>query len=197
MFGAVFSKLPNWLTLFRVLVVPFVVLVYYLPNDWLSMPEKNLTATIMFLVAGLTDWLDGWVARHFSLGSAFGEFLDPVADKLLVCSTLIALVHLGRLHALVALVIIGREITISALREWMASIRQHVRVSQLGKYKTTFQFLGIGFLLYSGDFLGIRATIIVNIGQWLIAIAVVLTIVSMFDYLIKSAKILRGNDSAK
>ncbi|MDZ4253139.1 MAG: CDP-diacylglycerol--glycerol-3-phosphate 3-phosphatidyltransferase, partial [Sulfuritalea sp.] len=110
-------NIPNLLTWARILLIPLVVGVYYLP---LTIAEQNLVATAAFLVAAITDWVDGWLARKLNQTSAFGAFLDPVADKFLVCASLLVLVHLNRADVFVALIIIGREIAISSLREWMA-----------------------------------------------------------------------------
>lgn len=191
MFTGIFSKIPNWLTLFRVAIVPLIIAIYYLPDTWLVMPQKNLVATILFVLASITDWLDGFIARHFNMNSPFGEFLDPVADKLLVCSTLIVLVQLGRVSAFIALIIIGREIAISALREWMALLQKRVRVSKMGKVKTTVQLIGIGFLLYYGEAFGIPLLWIIRIGDVLIIIAAIFTIISMIEYLIQAYRTLK------
>lgn len=192
MFRPLFAALPNTLTLLRVMVVPLIIGVFYLPSAF-SEHEKNLIATVLFIFASLTDWLDGWVARQYQLTSSFGAFLDPVADKLLVCSTLIALVEIGRVSALIALIIIGREIAISALREWMAQLRHRVRVSNIGKWKTAVQMLGIGFLLYAQPLWMMSERLILAIGFWLVVIAVVLTIASMFDYLYNAYKVLHDS----
>ena len=124
-------NLPNLLTWLRIILIPLTVGVFYLGGEWLSAHEKNLVATVFFVVAAVTDWLDGWIARRYNQTSAFGAFLDPVADKLMVAAALIVLVQLGRVDALIALIIVGREIAISALREWMAQIgaARHVAVS--------------------------------------------------------------------
>ena len=111
--------IPTLMTLTRIVAIPLIIGLYYLPMD---MAQRNLWATVMFVVFALTDWLDGYLARKLNQSSAFGAFLDPVADKFLVCASLLILVHLGRADVLVALIIIGREIAISALREWMAQI---------------------------------------------------------------------------
>lgn len=193
MFSNALNKIPNWLTLFRVIIVPVILGIYYLPEAWFSMHEKNVLATALFFLASITDWLDGFIARHFEMSSPFGEFLDPVADKLLVCSTLITLVELNRVSAIVALIIIGREIAILALREWMALLQKRVRVSYLGKVKTSVQLLGIGFLLYYGEIYGIPARWIIRMGDVLIYLAVMLTIISMVEYLIQAKKTLETN----
>ena len=176
-------NIPNLLTWFRILLIPLVVAVFYLPENWLPQQEKNLAATVMFAVAALTDWLDGYLARILNQTSAFGAFLDPVADKLMVAAALTVLVQLGRVDALVAFVIIGREITISALREWMAKIgkSKSVAVSLIGKIKTTSQMVAILLLLYQAPILGMVDSL--KIGTLLIYIAAVLTVWSMFYYM--------------
>ena len=135
-----FLTVPTLLTWARIVAIPLIVGVFYLPLD---APTRNLVATVMFVVVALTDWLDGWLARKLNQTSAFGAFLDPVADKFLVCAALLVLVQLDRVNALVALVIIGREIAISALREWMAQIgaSRSVAVHMLGKLKTVTQMV--------------------------------------------------------
>src|SRR3981189_1403244 len=117
-------NVPILLTWLRILTIPLVIGVFYVPEVWLSSGNQNLIATSLFIAAAITDWLDGWLARRLNQTSAFGAFLDPVADKLMVAAALIILVQLGRVDAIIALIIIGREITISALREWMAQIGQ-------------------------------------------------------------------------
>ena len=138
-----FTTIPTIMTWARIFAIPLIVGVFYLPEAAASQAERNLIATVMFVVFALTDWLDGWLARKLNQTSAFGAFLDPVADKFLVCATLLVLVHLQRTDVFVALIIIGREIAISALREWMAKIgaARSVAVHMLGKLKTTFQMV--------------------------------------------------------
>jgi cardiolipin synthase (CMP-forming) len=176
-------NLPNLLTWLRILLIPLIVVVFYLPDDWFSTREANLTATAIFALAALTDWLDGYLARRLSLTSAFGAFLDPVADKLMVAAALIVLVDLDRVSAFIALIIIGREIAISALREWMAAIGagKSVAVSWLGKVKTTAQMIAILLLLLHQPLVPGLDTH--NLGTWLIWLAAVLTLWSMFCYL--------------
>ena len=176
-------NLPNLLTWLRILAIPLFVGIFYLPPAWLSPDNQNLVATLIFAGAAITDWLDGYLARVLNQASEFGAFLDPVADKLMVSAALIVLVYLGRLDAPIALIIIGREITVSALREWMAQIGQSksVAVSFLGKIKTTSQMVAIPLLLYHeriGESFDSQ-----EIGTWLIYIAAVLTLWSMFYYL--------------
>ncbi len=182
-------NLPNLLTWGRVLAIPLLVAVYYLP---LEMSARNQIATGIFLLAAVTDWLDGYLARKLGQMTAFGAFLDPVADKLLVCAALVVLVNLGRVEALVALVIIGREITISALREWMAKIGQStsVAVQGIGKLKTAVQMTAIPLLLLDHGFAGVPVR---QIGQVLIVVAAVLTVWSMFYYLRKAWPHLRDS----
>lgn len=176
-------NLPNLLTWMRILAIPLFVGIFYLPSSWLSPFGQNLIATIIFTGAAITDWLDGYLARTLNQMSAFGAFLDPVADKLMVAAALIVLVHLERLDAPIALIIIGREITVSALREWMAHIgkAKSVAVSFLGKIKTASQMIAIPLLLYHekiGDHFDPQI-----IGTWLIYLAAVLTLWSMIYYL--------------
>ena len=143
-------NLPNLLTWLRIVLIPLFVGIFYFDKSWVSAPNQNLVATVIFTAAAITDWLDGWLARKLNQTSAFGAFLDPVADKLMVAAALIILVQLERVDAIIALIIIGREITISALREWMAQIGEakSVAVSVLGKIKTVSQMLAIPLLLY-------------------------------------------------
>ncbi|WP_395142203.1 CDP-diacylglycerol--glycerol-3-phosphate 3-phosphatidyltransferase [Schlegelella aquatica] len=184
-----FFNLPTLLTWARIVAIPLIVAVFYLP---LEGSTRNLIATVLFVVFALTDWLDGWLARKLNQTSAFGAFLDPVADKFLVCASLLVLVQLDRVNALVALVIIGREIAISALREWMAQIgaSRSVAVHMLGKLKTTTQMIAIPFLLYDGVVLGRVDTRIWGTG--LIYLAAVLTIWSMVYYLQKALPEIRA-----
>ncbi|MBS1188879.1 MAG: CDP-diacylglycerol--glycerol-3-phosphate 3-phosphatidyltransferase [Rhodocyclaceae bacterium] len=175
-------NLPILLTWLRIVAIPLLIAVYYLPGSWLTLPERNLAATLIFIAAALTDWADGYLARRLNQTSAFGAFLDPVADKLMVAAALIILVQLDRADAIVATIIIGREITISALREWMAKIgaSKSVAVSMLGKIKTTAQMMAIPLLLYHAPLFG---TDTMHIGTWLIWIATLLTLWSMGYYL--------------
>jgi len=184
-------NIPNVLTWLRILAIPLVVGVFYLPDAWLNSHEKNQTATFLFVLAAITDWLDGWLARKLNQQSAFGAFLDPVADKLIVAAALIVLVHLGRCHALIALIIIGREITISALREWMAQQgrSKSVAVNALGKIKTIVQMIAIPLLLFHDNFMGLFEA--QWLGDWFIWGAAVLTLVSMFYYLKAAWPMLR------
>ena len=151
-------NIPNLLTWLRILLIPVFVSVFYLTDTNLSFHHKNLISTAVFLLAAVTDWLDGYLARRLNQYSAFGAFLDPVADKLMVAAALIVLVKLGRADAIIAFIIIGREITISALREWMAKLGESksIAVSMLGKVKTSFQMIAIILLLYHERLLGNR-----------------------------------------
>jgi CDP-diacylglycerol--glycerol-3-phosphate 3-phosphatidyltransferase/cardiolipin synthase len=175
-------NLPNLLTWLRILLIPLFVGIFYFEKSWVSIPNQNLVATVIFTTAAITDWLDGWLARKLNQTSAFGAFLDPVADKLMVAAALIILVQLSRVDAIIALIIIGREITISALREWMAQIGEgrSVAVSVLGKVKTGFQMVAIPMLLYQDRVWFFDPMLW---GTWLIYIAAVLTLISMGWYL--------------
>ncbi len=184
-----FFNLPTLLTWARIVSIPLIVGVFYLDLDDRS---RNLIATVLFVVVALTDWADGFLARKLNQTSSFGAFLDPVADKFLVCAALLVLVHLNRLHALVALVIIGREIAISALREWMAQIgaSRSVAVHMLGKVKTMVQMIAIPFLLYHGSLFGLIDTHLW--GTVLIYVSAVLTVWSMVYYLQKALPEIRA-----
>jgi cardiolipin synthase (CMP-forming) len=184
-----FFTLPTLLTWGRILAIPLVVGVFYLD---LQSPMRNLIATVLFIAVALTDWLDGWLARKLNQTSAFGAFLDPVADKFLICAALLILLQLDRVNALVAFVIIGREIAISALREWMAQIgaARSVAVHMLGKVKTAVQMVAIPFLLYDGALFGVIDTRIWGTG--LIYVAAVLTIWSMVYYMRKALPEIRA-----
>ncbi len=176
-------NVPNLLTWLRIIAIPLLVAIYYLPGHWLAPQDKNLAATILFVGAAVTDWLDGYLARRLNQTSAFGAFLDPVADKLMVAAALIVLLELNRVDAIVAIIIIGREIAISALREWMAKLGQakSVAVNFLGKIKTVSQLVAIPLLLYHdpiGQWLDPQ-----RLGTWLIYLAAALTGVSMLYYL--------------
>ncbi|KQX95670.1 CDP-diacylglycerol--glycerol-3-phosphate 3-phosphatidyltransferase [Massilia sp. Root133] len=177
-------NIPILLTWLRVALIPLVVGVYYLPEHWLHVADRNLASTLVFIVAAITDWFDGYLARRWNQTSAFGAFLDPVADKLMVAGALLVLVQLDRVNAIIAFIIIGREITISALREWMAEIgaRKSVAVSSLGKIKTAAQMVAIPMLLFHDPmFDGVLD--IHKCGEILLWIAGVLTVWSMFYYL--------------
>jgi cardiolipin synthase len=176
-------NIPILLTWLRVALIPLVVGVYYLPTTMLPVADQNLAATLVFIIAAITDWFDGFLARRWNQTSAFGAFLDPVADKLMVAGALLVLVQLDRANAVLSFVIIGREIAISALREWMAQIgaSKSVAVSSLGKIKTTAQMTAIPLLLYHDVLFAAVDTQFW--GARLLEIAAVLTVWSMFYYL--------------
>jgi CDP-diacylglycerol--glycerol-3-phosphate 3-phosphatidyltransferase len=179
--------LPTILTLFRILLLPVMVVVFYLPFR-----GANIAAAAIFIAAALTDWLDGWIARRYGLMSAFGAFLDPVADKLMVAVTLFLLVQQNPtpLLAVTSAVIVGREISISALREWMAEIgqRKRVGVAFIGKLKTIMQMIALVVLLHQHDFSELR---LYRIGESLLVIAAILTIWSALVYVRVAWPILR------
>lgn len=179
-----FFNLPTLLTWARIVAIPLIVGVFYVQG--MDMAMRNLVATVMFVVFAATDWADGYLARKLNQTSAFGAFLDPVADKFLVCASLLVLVHLERADVFVALIIIGREIAISSLREWMAIIgaTKSVAVHMVGKLKTTVQMVAIPFLLYDGVLFGSVDTAVW--GHWLIWASAVLTVWSMVYYLQKA-----------
>jgi CDP-diacylglycerol--glycerol-3-phosphate 3-phosphatidyltransferase len=183
-------NLPNLLTWLRIFFIPLMAGVFYLPDGWVTPDEANRLAAAFFGVAALTDWLDGYLARALGQTSAFGAFLDPVADKLMVAAALIVLIDLDRVAPLIALIIIGREITISALREWMAKAGKSasVAVSFVGKLKTTAQMVAIVLLLYFTPLAGLP---IATLGTLLIWIAALLTLASMVYYLVVAARALQ------
>lgn len=184
---AVKFNLPTYLTLLRIALIPLLAIVFYLPWEY-----SKLACTLIFLFAGFTDWLDGYLARKLSLETAFGAFLDPVADKLMVAFVLVLVVQAEASPwlAIAAAVIIGREITIASLREWMAEIGQRakVKVSQLGKWKTTAQMAAVSFLLYRDDLFGLPIN---NIGYWLLYLSAILTLWSMVNYLVAALSTIR------
>jgi cardiolipin synthase len=181
-------NIPNILTLFRIAMIPVFIGIYYVSDANISLHYKHVIATSIFWLASITDYLDGYLARKLNQHSAFGAFLDPVADKLMVAAALILLANFGQLDpfwhmdSVIAFIIIGREITISALREWMAKLGESksTAVSMLGKVKTTFQMLALLFLLYQEKLLGVDTALV---GTWLIYFAAVLTLWSMGYYL--------------
>jgi CDP-diacylglycerol--glycerol-3-phosphate 3-phosphatidyltransferase/cardiolipin synthase len=175
-------NIPNLLTWARIVLIPLVIGVYYAP---LPLHEQNQIATIAFIIAAVTDWFDGWLARKLGQTSAFGAFLDPVADKLMVAAALVVLVEFDRANAVVAFIILGREIAISALREWMARIgaAKSVAVSFVGKLKTTAQMIAIPLLLYQDALFGLP---VAEMGNWLLWLAALLTVWSMGYYLGKA-----------
>lgn len=192
-------NLPTWLTLFRVLLLPVMVLVFYLP-----FPGHNITAAIVFVLAAVTDWLDGFLARRMNLTSAFGAFLDPVADKLMVAVTLFLLVEThpegwsGIVMAVTAAVIVGREISISALREWMAEVgmRATVKVAFIGKLKTVMQIVALVVLIVQHE-KEAAALRLYHIGEALLVLAGVLTIWSGLYYLRAAWPSLRDDALSK
>lgn len=175
-------NIPIVLTWLRIAMIPLIVALFYFPSNWMSIPSRDTIAALAFIVAALTDWLDGWLARRWNQTSSFGAFLDPVADKLMVCAALLVLLDLNRVDAFIALIIIGREIAISALREWMAKIGASgsVAVHWLGKVKTIAQMVAIPCLLYGRPIYDLPTDLI---GQVLIVIAAILTVWSMCYYL--------------
>lgn len=178
-------NLPIALTWLRIAMIPLVVGLFYIPTSWFDPSWRDAAAAVAFVIAAITDWLDGWLARRWNQTSAFGAFLDPVADKLMVCAALLILLDLNRVDSFIALIIIGREITISALREWMARIgaSRSVAVHRLGKFKTAAQMIAIPCLLYWEPVRGVSVSMI---GTVLIVIAAILTVWSMCYYLRKA-----------
>ncbi|MCL2076414.1 MAG: CDP-diacylglycerol--glycerol-3-phosphate 3-phosphatidyltransferase [Betaproteobacteria bacterium] len=186
-------NLPIFLTWLRVAAIPLLVALYYLPLGWLSVAERDFLSALVFVIASLTDWADGYLARRLNQTSTFGAFLDPVADKLIVAAALIILVDLGRADAIVAIIIIGREITISALREWMAKIGagRNVAVSMLGKIKTGVQMTAIPLLLYHGQIPFMpKGWETGGIGSLLLWFAALMTLWSMGYYLYKALPVI-------
>ena len=174
---------PLFLTWCRIVAIPLFVAVLYVPESWISERTANITSMWIFIGAAVTDWLDGYLARKWNQTTSFGAFLDPVADKLMVAAALIVLTEFGRIYAIVALIIIGREITISALREWMAQIGQSksVAVNMAGKAKTVAQLIAIPFLLYDDRLFDLFDTR--PVGHVLISVAAIITLWSMVVYL--------------
>ena len=186
-------SLPNILTWGRILLIPLLIVVFYIPDGMLASSGKNLTAALIFTLAAITDWLDGYLARRFNQMTRFGAFLDPVADKLMVTTALVILVWLDRVGIFVAAIIIGRELAVSALREWMAIIGESrgVAVSYIGKLKTGAQMIAIILLFLFEPIYSIPTY---SLGTILVYIAVVLTVWSMFYYIKKAAVILATNN---
>lgn len=184
------TSIPTILTYLRILLIPVFVVIFFLPYDWV-----NVAVTVVFGMAAITDWLDGYLARKWDQTSRFGAFLDPVADKLIVAVALVMLVQANpnAWMAVAAAVIIGREITISALREWMAEIgeRTQVAVSSIGKWKTAAQMTALFMLLYHEPLLGLP---MYTLGMIFLYIAVVLTLWSMFAYLKAAWPVLKNAD---
>jgi len=174
---------PLFLTWCRIVAIPLFVAVLYVPESWISERTANITSMWIFIVAAVTDWADGYLARKWNQTTSFGAFLDPVADKLMVAAALIVLTEKGLVDPFATLIIIGREITISALREWMAQIGQSksVAVNILGKVKTVSQLVAIPFLLFNGVLFGLIHT--GPVGRLLIWVAAIITLWSMVVYL--------------
>lgn len=170
--------IPNAITIFRLVLIPFFIGIFYLPIHFVDQVQQNKIATAIFMIAGISDWLDGYLARKLNQSSDFGAFLDPVVDKLMVASALIALVQLDRLDAVIAIIIIFREISISALREWMAKVgaSSAVAVSSAGKLKTVMQLVAIPFMLLESS-----GPLYIT-GYFLIIVAATLTVSSMIQY---------------
>ena len=189
-------NIPILLTWLRVALIPLVVGVFYLPPGWIPLEDRNLAATLVFIVAAVTDWFDGFLARRWNQTSAFGAFLDPVADKLMVAGALLVLVQLDRCNAILAFIIIGREITFSALREWMAQLgaSKSVAVNSIGKIKTAAQMTAIPALLYYDVILGAIDTR--YWGEKLLWLAAVLTVWSMLYYLKKAWPLIKEKSGA-
>lgn len=176
-------NVPMLLTYARIALIPLLVGVFYVPDQWIALQGKNTLGCVLFILAAMTDWFDGWLARRNHQETRLGAFLDPVADKLMVCAALLVLLDYGRVDSFVALIIIGREITVSALREWMAQVgaSASVAVNRLGKLKTMAQMIAIPFLLY--DHAPLSVLPVKTLGTVLIYVAAVLTVYSMFYYL--------------
>lgn len=190
-----FWNVPNILTVLRIALIPVFVGIFYLPHNIFALGIQpthtlNLIAASVFALAAFTDWLDGYWARKYNQTSAFGAFLDPVADKLMVAAALIVLVEFDRVGAVVSLIIIGREIAVSALREWMASIgkRSNIAVAMIGKIKTAAQMVAILLLLYFDHIGGFNTALV---GTVLIYVAAILTLVSMAYYLREAWPIIK------
>jgi CDP-diacylglycerol--glycerol-3-phosphate 3-phosphatidyltransferase len=189
-------NVPNLLTWLRIVLIPLFLVLFYLPDAWIGAGYRNLIAALVFAVAAATDWLDGYLARTLNQTSAFGAFLDPVADKLMVATALIVLVGEARVYPFIAVIIIGREIAISALREWMAKIgrSRSVAVSFLGKVKTTCQMAAILLLLYHDTLLGVSAQ---RVGTLLIYTAALLTLWSMGYYMHRALPGILGREETQ
>jgi cardiolipin synthase len=184
-------NIPILLTWLRMALIPLMVGVFFLPGHWLTPYEQGVAATVIFVIAAITDWFDGYLARRWNETTSFGAFLDPVADKLIVAGALLLLVQLGRTNSIIAFIIVGREIAITALREWMAQMgaSKSVAVSSIGKIKTAAQMVAIPMLLYAYPLFGVIDTLFV--GQRLLDLAAVLTLWSMFYYLRKAWPLIK------
>lgn len=191
--------LPTILTLFRIGLLPVIVIVFYLPEYYPNTARwSNIATAAIFVAAALTDWLDGWIARRFNMSSAFGAFLDPVADKLMVAVALVLIVQQNPtpLMAVTSAIIVGREISISALREWMAELGQRAKVgvAWIGKLKTVMQIVAIVVCLHQRDLPELR---LYRIGEGLLVVAAVLTIWSALVYVRAAWPAMRDADSGK
>ncbi len=188
-------NLPMILTWARIAMIPMIIGVFYVPEAVIPAPWKNFTACTLFTLAAITDGFDGYLARKYQLITRLGAFLDPVADKLMVCAALVVLLALGRIDEFVALVIIGREITVSALREWMAQVgaSASVAVNWLGKLKTVMQMVAIPVLLFHDPLFGVIP--VATIGTVLIYVAAALTVYSMLYYLRLAWPYLSGREA--
>src|SRR5689334_17264522 len=190
-------NIPTALTWLRIILIPVFVGIYYVPQEWLSQTMANWVGMGVFALAAITDWLDGYLARRLGATSAFGAFLDPVADKLMVAAALILLVELGRAEAYLAIIIIGREIAISALREWMARLgrSRNVAVAFVGKIKTVAQMTAlIALLLWEDIIPGVSTPLLGTFALW---VATILTLWSMFHYLRLAAPHFRSSPTAR
>jgi len=190
-------NIPTALTWLRIILIPVFVGIYYVPQAWLTPTMANWVGMSVFALAAVTDWLDGYLARRLGATSAFGAFLDPVADKLMVAAALILLVELGRAEAYLAIIIIGREIAISALREWMAQLgrSRKTAVAFIGKVKTVAQMTAIiALLLWENVIPGISTPVLGTVALW---IAAILTLWSMFHYLRRAAPHFRGEPAGR
>jgi len=188
---------PTALTWLRIVLIPVFVGVYYAPDEWISQVMRNWVGMGVFALAAITDWFDGYLARRWGQTSTFGAFLDPVADKLMVAAALILLVELGRAEAYLAIIIIGREIAISALREWMAQLGKSRRtaVAYIGKVKTVAQMTAlIALLLWEDVIPGISTPLLGTFALW---VAAILTLWSMFHYLRLAAPSFRSEIAAR
>jgi len=181
--------LPTAITLFRIALIPVFVIVFYLPFSWV-----NIAAAIVYFIASISDWVDGYLARILKQESRFGAFLDPVADKLMVAVAIIILVEKNPSLFIVipSVIIISREITISALREWLAEIGDSatMKVSYIGKVKTVAQMFSLGLMIYAEPLFGLP---IYQIGMAFFYFAAIMTLVSMFFYLRAAWPVMRQN----
>lgn len=182
------------LTWARIAFIPLIVGVFYVPDALVSPHMKNVLACIMFIIAAITDALDGYIARNYNMATMMGAFLDSVADKLVVCSAIVVLLAFDRVDMIVALIIVGREIAVTALREWMAKIgaAATVKVNWFGKIKTIAQMTAIPMLLFFDPFFGIDIYLVGTVFIW---VAAVLTVYSMFVYMSAAWPHIEGGDA--